>query len=244
MRTGDGDTGLRVVRSADASCASPNVSSRGGAWAIRVRAHCPRCGGPSGPGTSLGGDARALAGAPRTPMPQMCHQRLADTGRGLAMTNSAGHGARQRRVRVACAWPILGRWLTYGPYRRDDSLMGAPSVARAHPVCGWKALDLLLGDAGALDGSPGLADVECAVLDDGEEHIDQTGKADTLTSCILCIQEAAVSEWSGVVSRVCEHWTAAAARGQLRPSSAARYGQVFAAFCRFAEAAGVSQPNL
>ena len=52
-----------------------------------------------------------------------------------------------------------------------------------------------------------------------------------------------MSGWSGVVSRVCEHWTAAASQGQLRPGSAARYGQVFTAFSRFAEVAGAAQPE-
>lgn len=52
-----------------------------------------------------------------------------------------------------------------------------------------------------------------------------------------------MSEWSGVVGHACGQWTAAVARGQLRPSSAARYAQVFTAFSRFAEVAGAAQPE-
>jgi len=51
-----------------------------------------------------------------------------------------------------------------------------------------------------------------------------------------------VSEWSSALESVCEHW-ATAAGNRLRSSSAARYGQVFGAFCRFAEASGVVTPE-
>jgi hypothetical protein len=52
-----------------------------------------------------------------------------------------------------------------------------------------------------------------------------------------------VSEWSSALESVCEHWATAVAGNKLRSSSAARYGQVFGAFCRFAEASGVVTPE-
>jgi site-specific recombinase XerD len=52
-----------------------------------------------------------------------------------------------------------------------------------------------------------------------------------------------VSDWSEALRSLIEHWTTAAAQARLRSSSAARYGQVFSAFSRFAEASGVVDPE-
>ncbi len=52
-----------------------------------------------------------------------------------------------------------------------------------------------------------------------------------------------MNEWSSALDYVCEHWATATAEGRLRSNSAARYGQVFGAFCRFAEASGVVTPE-
>jgi len=52
-----------------------------------------------------------------------------------------------------------------------------------------------------------------------------------------------VGDWSRALEWVCEQWAAASAEGRLRSSSAARYGQVFGAFCRFAEASGAISPE-
>lgn len=47
-----------------------------------------------------------------------------------------------------------------------------------------------------------------------------------------------MTSWATARERVCEHWATAAAEGRLRSTTAARYGQVFGLFCRFAEASG------
>ena len=52
-----------------------------------------------------------------------------------------------------------------------------------------------------------------------------------------------MSEWPSVLECVCEHLATAAAEGRLRSSSAARYGQVLGAFCRFVEASGAISPE-
>lgn len=52
-----------------------------------------------------------------------------------------------------------------------------------------------------------------------------------------------MDQWARALTFVTEHWLAGTARGLLRPGSAARYGQVFGAFCRYAETSGVGSPE-